>query len=178
MWEGILDKWKYDIPEWFSCPPSPSPNTAHEMGTWQKVLTLSERFRSSGGGPEWDDDVLCPYSWAKSIHQLNCDVVWPKELDEPPYNSFSQSLSSNVSTASQPDHSDFSSFSEDATSPAESSELLRGVYLELDTPEYTGVIHKGWVVEKLMAMAGIRLALVLNWLFADVDDIRAGGLLL
>jgi len=39
-------------------------------------------------------------------------------------------------------------------------------YLELDTPEYGGKISREWVVEKLFAMAGIRLAAVLNYLFA------------
>jgi len=30
------------------------------------------------------------------------------------------------------------------------------------------------VVEKMMAMAGIRLAAVLNYLFADVESLRGG----
>jgi hypothetical protein len=53
---------------------------------------------------------------------------------------------------------------------------LRGRYLELDTPEYAGVIQKEWVLEKLMAMAGIRLAGVLNSLFADIDGEGLGVL--
>lgn len=40
-------------------------------------------------------------------------------------------------------------------------------YLELDTPEYSGKIRDEWVVEKLLAQGGIRLAGVLNYLFAD-----------
>jgi hypothetical protein len=39
--------------------------------------------------------------------------------------------------------------------------------LQLDTPEYAGVIEKRMLVEKLLAQGGIRLAGVLNYLFAD-----------
>ena len=50
------------------------------------------------------------------------------------------------------------------------SDLLGGrpshPYLELDIPEYGGKITREWVAEKLFAMAGIRLAATLNYLFA------------
>jgi len=32
-----------------------------------------------------DNDVLYPYHWARLTHDLLCDGVWPKEVDEPPY---------------------------------------------------------------------------------------------
>ncbi|KAG6808837.1 hypothetical protein H0H87_012497, partial [Tephrocybe sp. NHM501043] len=41
---------------------------------------------------------------------------------------------------------------------------------QLDTPEYAGAIKNDLVIEKLLAQAGIRLAAVLNWLFADYGD--------
>jgi hypothetical protein len=40
-------------------------------------------------------------------------------------------------------------------------------YLELDTPEYAGSIEKNLVVEKLLAKAGVRLAGILNHIFAE-----------
>lgn len=40
-------------------------------------------------------------------------------------------------------------------------------YLELDTPEYAGRIQKEFVLEQLLAMGGIRLAAILNYLFAE-----------
>ena len=43
-------------------------------------------------------------------------------------------------------------------------------YLELDTPEYSGAIAKAWVVEKLLAQGGIRLAAVLNEIFAPLIE--------
>lgn len=41
-----------------------------------------------------------------------------------------------------------------------------GPLLEMDTDQYAGKVAKEWVVEKLLAMAGIRLALILNLIFA------------
>ena len=45
-----------------------------------------------------------------------------------------------------------------------------GKYLQLDTPEYAGVIHDQWIIERLLAQGGIRLAGVLNYLFAPLED--------
>lgn len=86
MWEGVFQKWSDQVPEWFSCPENLPPAAA--AGIWQQVVMGWKRL--SGGGKQGveiglDTDVICPYHWAKPIHALNCDVVWPKELDEPPY---------------------------------------------------------------------------------------------
>ncbi len=43
----------------------------------------------------------------------------------------------------------------------------RREYLELDTPEYAGSIEKKWIIEKLLAQAGVRLAGILNHIFAE-----------
>lgn len=45
--------------------------------------------------------------------------------------------------------------------------------LELDTPEYAGVIEKRMLLEKLLAQGGIRLAGILNYLFADQESTRS-----
>ena len=44
-------------------------------------------------------------------------------------------------------------------------------YLELDAPKYSGVISDRWILEKLLAMAGVRLAALLNYLFAEDDGV-------
>ena len=75
----------------------------------------------------------CPYTWAKPMHRLNCDVVWPKNY-----------------TGNERPH------------------------VELDTPEYMGPIVNGHVMERLMAMAGLRLASVLNALFGDAAEGTTG----
>lgn len=41
-----------------------------------------------------------------------------------------------------------------------------GPLLQLDTKEYAGKISQEWVVEKLLAMGGLRLAAILNLIFA------------
>lgn len=72
---------------------------------------------------------MCPYFWAKPIHALNCEIVWPPALDSD-------------------DHEP----------------------IELDTPEYAGRIAKEMLVERLLAMAGIRTAAVLNTIFGDPEE--------
>ncbi|KAF5380203.1 hypothetical protein D9615_006179 [Tricholomella constricta] len=139
MWEGVLDQWKDEIPSWVACP---APARAYGGGgLWQTVMRVFGRDVAG----ETDDEVLCPYHWAAPIHALNCEIVWPKALDEPPYKN---------------------------TSRIGEYAPRGGPYLELDTPEYAGVIKERLIVEKLLAQAGIRLAAVLNWLFAETDGLN------
>ncbi|KZS97179.1 phospholipase C/P1 nuclease [Sistotremastrum niveocremeum HHB9708] len=122
MWEGVLTEWKDELDAWLLCP-----------GAVWKTLGLVNQ----DGNPTplqsipTDDDVVCPFAWGEPIHQLNCDLIWPPELDE--------------------------------YGP-------RPHYIELDTPEYSGRIKREKLIEKLLAMAGIRMAGVLNYLFADESD--------
>jgi hypothetical protein len=159
MWEGILNKWADEIPSWVACPTDASPNAA-----WQQVMSMWSRLTRGGGlASETDDELLCPYHWAAPIHSLNCEIVWPKALDEPPYRHTAPHAPAHDSTSSH-DCSGYdlnSSEAEFADGP--------GPYLELDTPGYAGVISERLIVEKLLAQAGIRLAAILNWLFADLD---------
>jgi len=132
LWEGVFQKWKGEIQSWLSCP---GPEAKEPMSRWQQVLFKVNGLLGRTAEEAIDDEITCPYHWAKPLHALNCDIVWPAALDEPPYN-----------------HADG---------------RPRPVYLELDTPAYSGVIAKDMVIEKLLAQAGIRLAGTLNWLFAD-----------
>ena len=89
MWEGVFQKWSDQVPEWFSCPKTPAAvAAAGGSGMWQQVVMSWKRLAGGKQGVEIgpDTDVVCPYHWAKPIHALNCDIVWPKELDEPLYN--------------------------------------------------------------------------------------------
>jgi len=47
-------------------------------------------------------------------------------------------------------------------------------YVELDTAEYSGAIKSSRLLEKLLAMGGIRLAAVLNGLYADEEEFGGG----
>ncbi|KAJ7162185.1 phospholipase C/P1 nuclease [Mycena filopes] len=127
MWEGVLGEWEAQIPDWLTCP--------------------APRVRT-----DTDDALICPHHWAAPVHALNCELVYPPALDQPPYNDtrppppgFDQAMFSAVADPAPP-------------------------FLELDTPEYSGVIAERWVVEKLLAQAGLRLAGILNYLFADFED--------
>jgi hypothetical protein len=149
MWEGILGKWKDELPNWLACPTA-SPLSSASAGQLQQLFSIWNQV-TGGGEEETDDGLLCPHHWAKPIHALNCEIVWPKAIDEPPY-------SHNY-------------LADEVVSHIESRNAASGgPFLELDTPEYAGVISRDWLVEKLLAQAGIRLAGVLNWLFQDWDE--------
>ncbi|KAH7098061.1 phospholipase C/P1 nuclease [Auriculariales sp. MPI-PUGE-AT-0066] len=126
VWEGLLGRWQDDLVRWASCP------TPAEPSIQQSIL---QRLRLAG--PPTDDEYVCPYAWAAEIHSLNCEIVWPAQLDE------------------------------DKVGP-DAPELL-----ELDEPWYSGRIRKEFLVERLLATAGIRLAAVLNDIYADRDDLKS-----
>jgi len=75
------------------------------------------------------------------VHDLNCQVVWPKVGIEPSFAILGHQVR-RESTLRQP--------------------IPR---LDLDTPEYAGVIEEQRIVEKLLTQAGVRLAGILNLLF-------------
>ena len=154
MYEGILGKYKPDLDAWLACPAVDAPSRLYPPTELLNQLpltpssprnrfSLSEFFYSlltpktkttpttkslakDEDVPPTDDSFVCPYAWAKPMHQLNCEIIWPLELDDPE----------------------------------------REGYLELDTPEYSGKIREEWVLERQLAMGGIRLAAILNYLFA------------
>jgi hypothetical protein len=130
--DGIGGRWQDEVDSWLECP--------EPLSLWQqtKQVSISRTWKSS----DTDDEAVCPYHWATPIHQMTCEWIWPKEMDEPPYGG--------------PSSSKFGLFGRPPSHP----------YLELDTPEYGGKIAREWVVEKLFATAGIRLAAILNYLFA------------
>jgi hypothetical protein len=161
VWEGLLGKYEDEVESWLTCP-SPEPFQEVPTSTFQLIMSwMLGSSSSKDGGLGVDDEVLCPYHWAQPIHQLNCRIVFPKALDEPPYNSlsFDADEESGGHVCGESNDHDFEDF---LTSKAKKSR-----YLELDTPEYAGFIKEQWIVEKLLTQGGIRLAAVLNWLFAE-----------
>lgn len=149
-----------EVNDWLLCP-VPTTKPPSLWSSLQTVLGLN----TAGDETRWDDDVLCPFAWGKQLHQLNCVFpVWPAELDLPPYNT------SRVHYHSQSDdHThDEENFTEFFGRPPRPHPDL----LELDTPEYAGRLREDWVVERLMAMAGVRLAGLLNGLFMDTQELE------
>jgi hypothetical protein len=120
--EGINKTWADEVGSWTKCG---SPGTSQLSGDNQIILH-PQRKTNDG-----DDDYVCPLRWASPIHELLCDWVWPKQLEEPP-------------------------FSE-----------RNGTLLELDTEEYSGRITRELLAEKLLAKGGVRLASILNLIFAQ-----------
>ncbi|KAI0052064.1 phospholipase C/P1 nuclease [Auriscalpium vulgare] len=173
MWEGVgvgpysqrKARWEDDAEGWLACPTPDAPVQPSSLfgGVKQAFLGLLPRRTTPAPGPPQttDDDALCPYAWAAPLHKLNCDLVWPKELDDPHY----RAASSDV----QDIHLHHGSTVEDEVRAVDmrvgTAEANEGRYLELDTPEYAGRIEREWVVEKLLAMGGVRLAAVLNGIF-------------
>jgi hypothetical protein len=153
VWEGLgVDKrkarWSAEADSWLSCPATQSADWEHDGDVQvpppQEVLVPATAPRKKpkpgpGNGPPStsDSDTLCPYAWGAPIHALNCGVVWPPELDSPEFAT----------------HDD-------------ASASVAGKYPELDTPEYSGKIESDWVIEMLLAQGGVRLAGILNAIFA------------
>ena len=123
--QGVNQTWADEFNSWLECPAS---NPSTSRGNDQIVL------QSQWEPSETDDGSVCPWSWASPIHQLTCDWVWPKQLDQPPYDENG------------------------------------GPLLQLDTDEYAGKITDEWVIERLLTMAGVRLASILNLIFAQQQD--------
>ncbi|KAA1478711.1 phospholipase C/P1 nuclease [Dentipellis sp. KUC8613] len=177
MWEGVgvgnahKGRWEDDVEGWLDCPDSSkSQSTGWLAQLGQAVLDI---FPLRQPAQDTDDDTLCPYAWAVPIHKLNCDLVWPKEMDEPPYGHAAYDDFDH-------DHDEFECRGT-SCGDEEMRELLwgdfeaegrprRNDYLELDTPEYAGRIEKEWLVEHLLALGGIRLAGVLNGIFAPLIE--------
>lgn len=159
VWEGVgvgrgTGRWETEADSWLACPSS-----SYQSGP-QLVLTASGRGVDGPPGTS-DSGTLCPYAWATPIHQLNCDVVWPADLD----------LSARDDDADHEHHHCGSSSVEDelrawAEAPRKSK------YPEMDTPEYAGGIARDWIIEKLLAQGGIRLAGILNGLFSPQSGLR------
>jgi hypothetical protein len=173
MWEGLLNPWSEDLPNWLSCPaPDPEATPASTAsglsGFWSTAYSATRKvvgyFLRDGVEISPDGPVICPYYWAQPTHALNCAIVWPKELDEPPF---------NVRFASDGhdhdhDHDDYNL--DDEEQDMDSAERPRPQLIDLDTPEYAGVIYDSLLIEKLLAQGGIRLAGVLNYLFAQGEE--------
>ena len=187
--EGVFGSWTNDIPSWLTCP-KPTPNvlptsdkaggTLSFLGLWQWSFGLVNRGVQtilSMMKPKMGVDIVsdgpdvCPYYWAQSIHPLNCEVVWPVEADDARFDTRLSSTSHDCST--QDDESD--DVRDDWQPPLSYKALLQAPPIHL-SPEYSTVIRERMIVEKLLAQGGIRLAGILNYIFAPKDDEYSQGL--
>ena len=122
-----------------------------------------------------DGSIICPHSWAQPNHELNCEIVWPVELDEAVFNARLEGvgyhedheLDVDIEELSIPVNDDFDSHFQSQFNFSSTS------LLQLDSPEYAGVIADRMIVEQLLAEGGIRLAGILNYIFGGENG---GGL--
>ncbi|OBZ77524.1 Nuclease S1 [Grifola frondosa] len=65
---------------WLTCP---QPESEPEISMLERAQALFGIGAHATSGRQWDDAVLCPYAWARPIHELNCAFpLWPHELDQ------------------------------------------------------------------------------------------------
>ncbi|RXW17643.1 hypothetical protein EST38_g8210 [Candolleomyces aberdarensis] len=157
MWEGVESKWINDIDDWISCPAVPTAPAPESQST--SILSIVSGVLSnpwtlpralvkivSSASRERVDILpdgprVCPYAWSTPVHALNCKYVWPPAL---------------IANATKPKVEEFS-HARAARPPI------------LDTPAYMAALDDNLVLEKLVAQGGLRLAGVLNWLFATKE---------
>ena len=114
--DGINKTWVGEVNSWIKCPTIDS--LSH--GGPDEQIVLRSQWRAS----DTDDGSVCPWYWAAPIHNLTCEWIWPKEVDE-----------------GKP-------------------------LVQLDVDWYGGKVTKEWVVERFLTMGGLRLAAILNLIFA------------
>lgn len=78
---GISQTWGDEVELWVQCPTT-STSSSHGGGPASDQVTLQSQWKAD----DTDDESVCPWYWASPDHQLTCEWVWPKQLDEPPYN--------------------------------------------------------------------------------------------
>jgi hypothetical protein len=176
MWDGIglgeysdvRGRWADEVEDWLECPAPARPANLFKRVV-QAVFGAGPRAMS-----ETDDARLCPRAWAAPIHQLNCDIIWPHALDDM-HRDHAELPRGYDDEGATHTHAESA---EDEMRAAVAS-LGRpgrndGGLIELDTPEYAGAIAQAWIVEKLLAQGGIRLAAILNDIFAPLT-VQAQG---
>lgn len=181
VWEGIREWYKSDLESWIACPESgdPFPHSTNSAippsNQWVNALKsytssalsilpfsfstfladslplqavdgfrdqqlslhpskVAARSNLQAGAPGGAGAgfPVCPYTWAKPLHAINCEYAWPSEYTgHPPL-------------------------------------------IELDTDKYLGRIGRDHVVEKVLAMGGIRLAHVLNKVYGGQEGVLLG----
>lgn len=147
MAEGIYDRFNSSISDWISCPSPKSSGISRPYPPSEKFQQLPLR-----------SDVLTPSDLTRKSNirtpptglpptddAVVCPYAWAAPLHE---------LNCDLIWPAALDDPQF---------------WAQNEYYELDTPEYMGRIRDEWVIQKLLAMGGIRLAAVLNYLYADYD---------
>ncbi|TFK20649.1 phospholipase C/P1 nuclease [Coprinopsis marcescibilis] len=167
MWEGVRERWAVphqdptsdeeysEVDTWGLCPPvsnhsalstsneAPQSNAdyGNSDGAQAALVPHKEPLAIDPDGP-----LICPFAWSQPIHTLNCEYIWPAGVD--------------LQSTDEAEEDTAAAYPSRPKSPL----------LDLDVPSYMGPLEREMVVEKLIAQGGLRLAGILNWLFADWDQ--------
>lgn len=76
VWEGIRQWWKDDLESWLACD-SPNSSTASSSSGSQAVFSSRLPVRAQTAL----DRVVCPLTWAPSVHDFCCSHVFPPKYD-------------------------------------------------------------------------------------------------
>jgi hypothetical protein len=170
VWEGVEGKWAENLDDWIACPAGDGKPEMHKEAT--TVLSTLRDFFLPGWisergieTPVTDTEFICPYHWAKPIHALNCELIWPKEIDE--YNLSSRSRRARCKKFPHPPSVGLELEEELQEAGGVESEEVGEPPYELDNPDYTRPIEERMLLEQFLAQGGVRLAAILNYIFAD-----------
>jgi hypothetical protein len=177
IWEGVEHKWAEDLDEWIACPAGEDEGEKEhgKEAVWSTLrdFFMPGWFTTRGvNTPLTDTEFICPYHWAKPIHALNCELIWPKELD-----SEGDGLRSHITT-SRPRRARCKTFPhldgfDGEEEELETDEVIGEPPYELDNPDYMQPIEERMLLEQFLAQGGVRLAAVMNYIFADGPAVKA-----
>ena len=140
MVEGIYDRFNSSISDWISCPASESNSRPYPPSEQFQQLPLGPNVPTSASNSRTPPPGLPPTDDA-----VLCPYAWAAPLHQ---------LNCDFIWPAALDDPEYAA---------------RNNYYELDTPEYMGRIRDEWVIQKVLAMGGVRLAYILNYLYADKD---------
>ncbi|KAJ3571276.1 hypothetical protein NP233_g3855 [Leucocoprinus birnbaumii] len=174
VWEGIEQRWAEDLDKWIACPKGDEKDEMKEVDGKETVWsTLRDFFmpgwivKSTADLPPTDTEHICPYAWAKPVHTLACEVIWPPEIDEGSHLTYPPR---RPRCARYP-HPHMNSSADEDDVEATGGPDGEPPY-ELDNPKYMKPILDGMLLEKFLAQGGIRLAATLNYIFADQASVK------
>jgi len=172
VWEGVEGKWAEEVGDWVSCSKDEGDMTAEAEEKKDNVWrTLGDFFlpgwfvRRSVEIPITDTEFICPYHWAKPIHLLNCELIWPKQLEGD--HSASRVMASSPRRARCKRYPHFDNFDMEEEEDVVETENDEEPPYELDNPDYMGAIEKRMLLEQFLGQGGVRLAAALNYIFGD-----------
>lgn len=172
VWEGVEGRWGDDLERWLECP-GIDEDMEKERTNKDVWRTLRDFFLPGwlvnwgAVAPVTDTEVICPYHWAKPIHALNCELIWPKEIDNVSF--INQRYPARRPRCKRFPHLDGIEGEE------EDAEDVNGEPpYELDNPDYMNPIEEQMLLERFLAQGGVRLAGVLNYIFGDLNGPSVG----